>query len=397
MEQSKLFSIRLALLQSFLLQNGYDGILLSRSDNYAMATGGRRNFIYTYSDVGANSLFVTKEGKAVFVGNTIESPRQRDEELFDLPCEAPIEFLWFADSAANAVRKKFAGNFVSDDGSLGPNVNGDLARLRAALTTYELEKYRHLGKLAAEAMCETLKSISTGMTEADIAARLVAEGWKRQCHVPVVLVAADERIARYRHPLPTVTPLLSNHASQNCVRTYVMVVGCFLREGLVVSLTRFKKVREVSKEIHDAYCRICGVDALVQEATLPGKTLGDVFAACQQAYPALGFSVNEWHHHHQGGATGYAGRTCKGAPGESFPIVDPQWSKDVKNVLGEEVPFGMAFAWNPSAPGVKSEDTFILLPDGTKEIVTATPMLPQVDLAKVLGRNTEVGKSDISC
>jgi hypothetical protein len=57
------------------------------------------------------------------------------------------------------------------------------------------------------------------------------------------------------------------------------------------------------------------------------------------------------------------------------------------------VEFGAAFAWNPSAPGVKSEDTFILLPDGTREIVSRTPGLPEVELERVLGRATEVVKS----
>jgi hypothetical protein len=62
---------------------------------------------------------------------------------------------------------------------------------------------------------------------------LVIEGNKRHCHVPVFLVASDERIAQYRHPLP---------CSGKAVERYVMVVGCFQREGLVVSLTRMKKV-----------------------------------------------------------------------------------------------------------------------------------------------------------
>lgn len=392
MNDKTLFRIRTALLQAYLRDNGYDGILISRSDNYAMATGGKRNFIYTYGDLGANSLFVTREGEVFFVGNTIESPRQMEEELMGLGCDS-IEFLWFADSPANAVRKKLSGNFVSDDGSLGPNVHSALAPLRAALTPCEIEKYRRLGALAAEAMCATLDHIAAGMTEADIAACLVAEGTKRRCHVPVALVAADERIARHRHPLPTVAPLITNGFVERAVTRYVMVVGCFLREGLVASLTRFKRVADIPEEIDDAYNRICGVDALVQEATWPGATLGEVFAVCRDAYPRLGFDANEWHNHHQGGATGYAGRTCKGAPGEPFMVIDPRWSEKTQEILGESVAFGMAFAWNPSAPGVKSEDTFVLHADGTQEIVTRTPALPEVDLETVLGRPTRIVKS----
>lgn len=395
MSYTDLFRTRIALLQSFLVTNKYDGILLSRADNFAMATGGKRNWVWTAGDLGANSLYVTKAGEAYYVGNTIEQGRALDEELAGLDCGVK-NFLWFDDTAANVVKKEFSGKLVSDDGSLGENVNGKLAMLRALLTPAELDKYRALGKLAADAMLATLDSIEAGMSEADIAARLVAEGFKRRCQVPVFLVAADERITKYRHPIPTQGPLLDGPLKERAVRGYVMVVGCFLREGLVVSMTRFKCVGEMPLFVPDAYNRICAVDATMQEATQPGKTLGDVFAACQRAYKDFGFPENEWHNHHQGGATGYAGRTCKGSPGEKFPILDDTWRKRVYDVSGISTEFGMAFAWNPSAVGVKSEDTFILSPNGNQEIVSATPGLGQVDLVATMGRKTDVVKSAIA-
>jgi antitoxin VapB len=394
MNVAELFRVRIGLVQAFLWENGYDGVLLSRVDNFAMATGGKRNYVYTASDLGANSLFVGRDGDACFVGTNIEATRQMAEELGPLGCDVR-EFLWFDDTAADLVAREYSGTLVSDDGSLGKSVNGELAYLRALLTPPELEKYRLLGALAADAMTATVAAIEPGVTEADIAAQLEAEGARRRCQVPVALVAADERIAQFRHPLPTVAPLASGWLSERKVQGYVMVVGCFLREGLVVSLTRFKQVGEMPPEIPDAFERICGVDALMQEACEPGKTLGDVFGACQRAYAGLGFDKNEWHNHHQGGTTGYAGRTCKASPDETFPILASGWSLRVKDTTGIDVDFGHAFAWNPSAPGVKSEDTFILLPDRSKEIVTSTPMFPDIDLENVLGRPTDVSKSGI--
>lgn len=395
MTEQELFEIRQALVQTWLREKGYDGVLLSRSDNFAMATGGKRNYIWTYGDLGANALFVPRAGVSVFVGDTIEKPRVMDEELDVLGCEA-LGYLWYDRSPAQIVAEAFSGNFVSDDGSLGPNVHGELAVLRALLTPAEMDKYRALGRLAAEAMTATLAGITAGMAEADIAAALIAEGAKRRCQVPVALVAADGRINKYRHPLPTVGPLCGGGLEEVCVRGYVMVVGCFLREGLVVSLTRFKRVGALPEGIADAYNRVCGVDALMQEASMPGRSLGDVFAVCQNAYKSLGFPENEWHNHHQGGATGYAGRTCKGVPGSDFPVLDTHWPAKLREHFGMDIPFGSAFAWNPSGVGVKSEDTFLLLPDGTREIVSRTPSLPAVDLAAVLGRDTEAVKSGMA-
>ncbi|HOV73115.1 MAG TPA: M24 family metallopeptidase [Candidatus Hydrogenedentes bacterium] len=395
MTELRLFHARLALIQAFLRQQKHDGILLSRVDNFAMATGGKRNYVSTATDMGACSLFVTKDGKAFFMGNNIEATRVMAEELSCLECESR-DFFWFDGSPAALVKKEFSGSFVSDDGSLGENVNGKLAYLRALLTFEELEKYRRLGKLAADAMTATINAIKPGQTEADIAALLAAEGARRRCLTPVILVAADERIMRYRHPLPVVSSLLPGGPDECPVKGYVMVVGGFMREGLVVSMTRFKRVGDLPKGIQGAHARICAVDALLHEATEPGRTLGDVFADCQRAYVDLGFDPDEWHRHHQGGATGYAGRTCKAAPGEPFPILDPQWRETVKGILDMDTPFGHAFAWNPSAPGVKSEDTFIMLPDGAKEIVTRTPALPNVELSSILGRPTAVAKSGIA-
>ena len=395
MTERDLFRVRIALVQAFLRDNQYDGVLLSRVDNFAMATGGKRNYVYTMGDIGVCSLFVTAGGDAYYVGTNIEEPRVLEEELKGFGCKSR-PFLWFETNPAEVVRREFHGNLVSDDGSLGENVHDELAYVRSLLTPDELEKYRRLGKLAAEAMTAAVESVEPGMPEWDISARLVAEGEKRRCLVPVSLIAADERIARYRHPIPTERPLLDGNASERSVRGYVMIVGCFWKEGLVASITRFRQVGDIPPSIHEAYARVAGVDALMQEASEPGKTLGDVFAACQEAYALMGFAPNEWHNHHQGGAAGYAGRTCKATPGERFPILQSGWSERVKDICGISTEFGQSFAWNPSAVGVKSEDTFILMPDGRKEIVTLTPALPQVDLEAVLGRKTTVVKSGIA-
>ena len=397
MKDRELFEIRIALIKAFLNQNGYKGILLSRVDNFAMATGGKRNYIWKYSDLGANSLLVDKDGKVYYVGNNIEEPRIMDEELNNFPCEK-LSFLWYDTMPSSVVKKHFkikdVSKWVSDDGSLGKNVNNELSVIKALLTKIELQKYKELGRLASEAMVSTLKEIKLFDTETDISARLVYEGHKRGCLVPVALVASDERIKKYRHPLPTEPLLLSNKDSKK-IKNIVMVVGCFLKEGLVVSLTRFKQVGKISEETRNAFDRICCVDALIQEATVPGKTLGDVFRKCMEAYKLMGFPENEWHNHHQGGATGYAGRTCKGTPNETFPVLDTFYPSLVEKELGKSIPFGTAFAWNPSAKGVKSEDTFILYPDGKKEIITSTDELPTVDLKRLLKREINITKSGI--
>ncbi len=392
MDELALFTIRTSLLQLFLQKHKYDGILIRRADNFAMATGGKRNYVSTYTDLGAFGLFVSRDGRLAFVGNNIEEPRALAEELADFGCHS-ISALWFEDNALQRLQNEFSGHLVSDDGSLGENVNGKLAVLRSLLTEAELEKYRKLGGLAAEAMVATLDQIGRGMTEAEVASILTAEGARRHCLMSVALVAADERIAQYRHPLPTTPSLLDTAKGSRPVEKYVMVVGGFMREGLVVSMTRFKQVDELPDSLLEAQERICGVDALIQEATQPGENLGEILQVATEAYEKLGFSEHEWYNHHQGGSTGYAGRTCKASPGETFPVLPTTWSSRLQEHFEIEAELGQAFAWNPSAPGVKSEDTFLLLPSGKQEIVTATPSLPRINLEHVIGQDTRIEKS----
>ncbi|MCF6286163.1 MAG: hypothetical protein L3K26_13375 [Candidatus Hydrogenedentes bacterium] len=379
---------RLTLLQALLKNNGWNGILLNRIDNFAMLTGGARNYVSTQADLGACGIFAQDDGTVHYAGNSIEATRVMDEELPSPPFHA-APFLWCEESPASWCRANFDGVLVSDDGSLGENVDTDLAPLRSVLLPQECDAYRQLGTLAAEAVESTLRSITPGMAEYEISARLVYEGQRRGCQVPVSLVAADERITRYRHPLPT----LPASPHENHVHKYVMVVVGMIRDGLSVSLTRFKQVATIPSDITDAYRRICAVDARMQEATRPEQTLGGVFAACQQAYVKFGFDKYEWHNHHQGGSTGYAGRTCKGVPGSAFPCMDTDWAATARECLGQDVALSSAFAWNPSAPGVKSEDTFLLHKDGSREIITQTPNLPRIDLSNLREDISDVVKS----
>jgi len=63
--------------------------------------------------------------------------------------------------------------------------------------------------------------------------------------------------------------------------------------------------------------------------------------------------------------------------------MDPAVLAHYREIAGDDAPCGCAVAWNPSAPGVKSEDTFLLLADGTQEIVSETPAFPALDSAGV--------------
>jgi antitoxin VapB len=102
------------------------------------------------------------------------------------------------------------------------------------------------------------------------------------------------------------------------------------------------------------------VDLAFTYATKPGATAGDIFAAGAKAYADAGFP-GEWRLHHQGGAAGYAGREWTITPGGTQIVQESQ-----------------SFAYNPSITGTKSEDTFVLRPDGTADFLSVTGQWPPV-------------------
>jgi Xaa-Pro dipeptidase len=382
------------LFQSFLLERDAGAILLSKRSNFACLTVGGRNYVNAGSELGASSVLLTAKGEMRYVGNNIEQPRVLDEELKGFDAQAR-SFFWY--EAIDSALSGFSHlKVISDDGSAGENVHKYLDHVRSLLTDVEVDKYRVLGKMAAECMTEVCSNTLKGMSEQEVAADLVCAKARRGVTAPVVLVAADDRIAKYRHPLPTESGLLAAgpDAHEKRIEQYVMVVGCFEKEGLVVSLTRFKAVAALDEEILDRCRRIVCVDADIMAATRPGVTLGAVLEEGQRAYQRYGFTPRsadplkegEWQNHHQGGLTGYDTRTILAVPGDPTPILSTQYPDRLKEFFGVETTFAQAFAWNPSAPGVKSEDTFILHGDGSKEIVTKTPEFPQADLS---GSNAE--------
>ena len=68
-----------------------------------------------------------------------------------------------------------------------------------------------------------MRAVAPGMTEYELAARLSFEAQVRAAQPIVVLVATDERIFNFRHPLPTAKRL----------DRYAMLIICGRRHGLV--------------------------------------------------------------------------------------------------------------------------------------------------------------------
>lgn len=330
---------KLTRLRKYLTAKKLDGIILSTRANFAWLSGGGDNHVVSHSERGVGALVVTPK-QALLVANRIEIDRLSHEE--PLTGFTPKSFPWIQ-PLSDALPKLITGKkFVSDDvGQTGFDALPDdfVTSVRASLTEHEIRRYKALGRDCAVALETVAKHLQKGdsehQIEADIARHLLARGIQPY----VVLVACDQRVEKYRHPVPT-----ANH-----LRTHALLVVCGQRGGLIANLTRCVHFGPISPDLLARHEATCQVEAALWQATVPGKTWGEALNAGIAMYKSVGHA-KEWELHHQGGPTGYAGRDLIATPDSTQKILDKQ-----------------AVAWNPSITGAKSEDTFII--DGDKQVV----------------------------
>jgi Metallopeptidase family M24 len=226
-------------------------------------------------------------------------------------------------------------------------IERELRDARRSLLPNEIVRYRSLGFDTASALTQVLSQSNPLMTELDLAASLAKAIIERGAD-PIVLLAAGAARLSNRHPLPT-SEYLGRRA---------MLVVCARRRGLIASATRWVTFGRATPAERDAENRIGLVEAAMLDATTPGAELREVLAAAQRAYVDNGFLEDEWLGHHQGGATGYATR-------------DPRATPTARDTVAISQPF----AWNPTAPGAKCEDTVLVAADGI-ELLTADERWP---------------------
>jgi len=337
-------------VQALLAARGLDALLLQRVSSFAWATGGAASYVNTAATTGAAAALLTPAGRFILADN-IETPRLEQEEQLSAHGWTLVTGPWHAPS--DAVARLTAGLKLAADGPYpgAVDLTAEVAALRCQLSPEAGVRFRGLGHASAEAVGAAARAVQPGMTEYEIGAHLSFEAQRRGVQPIVVLVAADDRIARFRHPLPTGRRL----------ERYAMLVLCGRQHGLVASLTRLVHFGPLPAELRRKAEAVAQIDAALIAATRPGVTLGAVFEQAVAAYAQAGYP-EEWQNHHQGGPAAYEPRELVATPGAPFVVQA-----------------GQAYAWNPSITGAKSEDTVLVGADGQpNEILTAAPDWPML-------------------
>jgi len=337
---------KLEIIRAWMAERDLGALYLQTAGSFAWATCGASSYINTASTNGLASLLITADHQYLITTN-IEAPRlEVEEKLSEQGWESRIS-PWYENPVVIADLARGL-KLASDSTLLGAvDMSAELARLRAKLTPEEGMRFRELGKSCAQVMYNAALAVRPGQTEYVIGARMVAEAEQHGVQAIVNLIATDERIWLYRHPLPTAKKL----------EKYAMLILCGRKNGLICSLTRLVHFGPLSDELKRKMAACAQVDAGFIAATQPGHTLGSIFEKAVLDYAATGYP-DEWQKHHQGGAAGYEPREYLGLPGSPDVVVA-----------------GQVYAWNPSIAGYKSEDT-ILVGSDRNDILTEMPGWP---------------------
>ena len=327
-------------IRDFLREKDLDGVLLRKRRSFSWLTNGQANYIFTTTELGVADLLIF-EDKVYCITTKMEFARIQEEELSNLEIEwiTPEWYEGHQKAIDNLCQGKKIGTDVCPETiplTAGIDMNKELAELSYVLSLEEIDRYRWLSQNVARALELTCRQIEPGMSEFEIQALLTSKVVSLGIQPQVLLVATDQRIYKYRHPIPT----------EKKLENYAMLVLCGEKWGLVTSATRFVHFGPISEELQQNKLKLLEIDLAFNLATWPGVPIKDVFRQGIEAYREMGYE-EDWRSLHQGGPTGYAAR-------EFLANLD---SLDV-------VQAHQAFAWNPSLKGIKSEDTILATENG---------------------------------
>jgi Xaa-Pro aminopeptidase len=335
---------KLGRLREAMAAADFDAVYLEQWWNVAWLCGGRGNRVVLDSPSGACGVLVGHNGAWLLSPNN-EEPRVRAEAFtgLDLPVIAQPWYrlpLWLAALPLLPKGARVAADVAMDGAAPAEEL---VATLRRRLDGADMARFRALGRDTAEALEAAIVEAGKDWSELEVAGATTAALKARGIEGAVVLVGCRERAEHFRHLVPT-NAIVTGGFTASVTAT---------RHGLHASCTRAISLGPLPGPLAERFAAIREVDRAYLRASRPGARLGDLLEVGGQAYARHGY-YDEWKEHHQGGTCGYAGREAFARPGSDYVLEA-----------------GMAVAWNPTLPGAKSEDTFLVGAGGLEWLTRA--------------------------
>ena len=341
------FNQRIQPLRDLMKAKGLDAFVLRRNPNLAWAIAGRAH-VPTTIDMACFDLIITQDS-ATAITNVVEAPRLIAEEL---PVDVRVQTIKWSEGRDPLLP---TGSKVGSDqpGADRIDLGVEVEMIRASLIESDLARFQEICVDTAVALGNAMKQIESSDREIDVAGLITHSLWQADLEIAFLGVAGQDRVHKFRHPLPT-DAVVGNRVSASI---------CAKRKGLIASVTRIVTFGSVTDQMVSDYTSIFKVEAALLDATVVGKPFSDPINAAIAAYPSNDFDADEWTKHHQGGPTGFLPRDWPANQNSARLIADNQ-----------------PIAWNPTGKGWKAEDTIVATDSGVK-ILTNDPEWPVRELS----------------
>ncbi|MGL5956358.1 MAG: M24 family metallopeptidase [Brevinema sp.] len=331
-------------IREYLTQYQFDGMLLGRRSSFAWFSGGESSMNF-YTDMGLGFIWVTKDDAFVYCGNN-EQARISHEIFND---KFPVKsFSWVEGPGPNLQKLIANKKVVSDFGLVNATEDfGNIKKLRYQLSPDQIKTATELSKRSAELLEQSLKELKVGMSEIHIQAEIRYLFEKEGIALPVLLIAGDENLNNYRHPL----------ATAKTANERVMAVICSQYKGVMIAASRIRYFREENIQEKEYNSSVAKINAEMIAASRLGTHSSSLWESMLKSYKTHKVE-EEYLNHHQGGAIGFESREWILRPNLDETLLEHQ-----------------LLAWNPTLRGTKSEETVIIAKESPK-VLTITGDFP---------------------
>ncbi len=215
------------------------------------------------------------------------------------------------------------------------------------MTELEMERLRWLGKTLNSIFMEMAKHVRSETSEMELAAEFQYLQSAQGISSDVLIAGSDDRIFKYRHPMPT----------NKKIEKFVMLHSASRKWGLHAPVTRLYSIGTPMKEFLRVFKAVAEIQASVFDCLKPGMFYSQILGLLKDWYAQAGYA-DEWKNHFQGGPTGYV-------------IVDADRCLTTKTIQSNT-----PFEWFITVPRSKTAELTLL---GTKglEIASNGDLWPQ--------------------
>lgn len=333
-------------INEYLEENRLDGILLTKPDNLSWYFEGEIDpQIDRDIDKGFFFLLITMD--KVVVQCQIEDKEFLSEKFYGLNLQFHT-YLW-NENPFEVVKKMIPESFKIETDSLELIIDKIASPLgksfyhkRTVLTEKEINRLRTLGKLSESILYEFSSELHPEMPEIEIEKVLRALYIETGIETPVLFVGSDSSISRYRNCF----------SCSKGIKKYIMISLVTKRMGLHVSLTRFFHFGRPPAYIEEEYLKASTLFSALAIEAISVSRLGELHSKAEDLYNRFDSGI-ELFKNPFGRIIGYSTTDFPIAPDSGVPILKP-----------------MAMSINATLPYARSEDTFIIHPDGNTEFVT---------------------------